>query len=103
MAMTEEVWLMEPKLFLLRLDNELQKVHDINYDSMYKNIEYCSGFYELFYRDIFKTLDKLIETVQSRYQTEDELVKKKRLDHIKSMETLRSSALTHKINISQIR
>lgn len=41
----DEVWFMEPKVYLLRLDKELSRVYEINYNSMYKNIEYCSGYY----------------------------------------------------------
>lgn len=33
---------------------------------MYKNIEYCSSFYEHFYRDIFRFLDKYIETITAK-------------------------------------
>ena len=65
--MSDEGWLMEPKVYLLRLDSELKKVQDINYDSMYKNIEYCSGYYENFYADILRVLDKFIEDLTARF------------------------------------
>ncbi len=54
-------------MYLLRLDSELKKVQDINYDSMYKNIEYCSGYYENFYADILRVLDKFIEDLTARF------------------------------------
>ena len=54
--LVDSACLMETKMYLLSLDNELKKAEDINYSSMCKNPEYCSGFYENFYSDILKAL-----------------------------------------------
>ena len=51
-------------MYLLRLDGELKKVHDINYSSMFKNPEYCSGVYETFYDDILKEINQFLSAVQ---------------------------------------
>ena len=50
---------MDAKLFFMRLESELKKANDINYNSIYKNIEYCSGVYEKLYGNLLKTVDNL--------------------------------------------
>ena len=57
--LTESAITMDAKLFFMRLESELKKANDINYNSIYKNIEYCSGVYEKLYGSLLKTVDNL--------------------------------------------
>lgn len=79
---------MDAKLYLVRLESELKKVYEIDYPSIFKNIEYCSGMYENFYGMILKTLQRSIDLLAVKYRELGESVQKDRLMHIKSMEKL---------------
>lgn len=52
--MSESPLVVETRLFLLRLDSELKKAEDINYDAVYKNLEFCSGIYENLYGTLLR-------------------------------------------------
>jgi hypothetical protein len=86
--LTESSMLIEAKLFLMRLESELRKAQDINYDAIHKNIEFCSGIYENAYGGLLREIGRLEEAVASRHEELEECLRGERTHHIQSMERL---------------
>lgn len=45
-------------MFIAKIDNELQKIAETNYFSIYKNMQYCSGVYENSFNSLLKKIAK---------------------------------------------
>lgn len=56
---------MDVQLYIARVDNELQKIGQMNYFSIYKNLEYCSGVYENSFNSLLKNINKYKNIVKT--------------------------------------
>lgn len=72
----------------MRLNSELKKAEDINYDAVYKNLEFCSGIYENLYGTLLRQAEKLKKSLEEQYRALEESLRTERTNHIKSMEKL---------------
>ena len=61
--LTEPPGIIQARIFLTRLQDELDKVETINYQSIYKNLEYCASLYYNFYDRLLNTVDEHIKNV----------------------------------------
>lgn len=56
---------MDVQLYVARVDNQLQKIGELNYFSIYKNLEYCSGVYENSFNALLKMIAKYRSLIQA--------------------------------------
>jgi hypothetical protein len=67
--------MIEGRLFLMRLESELRKAHDINYEAIHKNIEFCSGIYENAYGCLLREIAKLQTLLRNRLEVIEECLR----------------------------
>lgn len=55
---------MDAHLYIAKLDSELQKIGEVNYFSIYKNMQYCSGVYENGFNNLLKNIERFRTMIQ---------------------------------------
>lgn len=64
--------------FLSSIDGYINKLHKINYQAIYKNVEYTQGVYEGEVNIIFKKITVFREYLQKKIEEMHRVIKRKR-------------------------
>lgn len=83
---------MDAQLFIAKVDSELEKIGEINYFSIYKNMEYCSGVYENAFNSLLKNIERFRAVIQDEVEEIELKLQIQREEHLKKVHELQENA-----------